>query len=99
MTKPDPWILLDEAEKRIKGYQVEKKLLHKRNDKLSKTNALLIEVLYEVDNFFNWGGFDIDFSNGNVCNGVDEGDVMGNKAWVALTEQIKNSLATHDIQE
>lgn len=60
-------------------------------------NQQLLETLKEVDNFFNWGGFDIDFSNGNICNGIDEGDVLGNNAMVALIDQIQQAIG--DVEE
>ena len=72
------------------------KSLLRENAALVAENKQMREALEEVDRFFNWGGFDIDFSNGVTHNGIDEGDVLGNNAMCSMTAQITDALSEQD---
>ena len=70
-----------------------------RIKELEKENSELIATLEDVKALFDWGDFRIDFSNGIVMNGIDEGDVNGNNALNKILVRIDKVLSATNQKE
>ncbi len=49
----------------------------------------LLELCKDTWTMLEYGANSIDFSNGNVYNGMDEGDVLGWQFYAKLQEKVK----------
>jgi len=64
-----------------------------RITELKRQRAELIDALEDVQALFDWGDFKIDFSNGIVMNGIDEGDIKGNNALNKILDKVDKALS------
>ena len=49
-------------------------------------------ALRDWHDMFEWGDFNVDFSNGVTHNGIDEGDVKGNAMLMGMLERTRQAL-------
>ena len=64
----------------------------RENANLHRTVERLTKALQDWHDMFEWGDFNLDFSNGVTDNGIDEGGVKGNAMLKDFLEQTRKAL-------
>lgn len=70
-------------------------LLEAQNEQLTRENKKLVAALEDWHDMFEWGDFNLDFSNGVNHNGIDEGQVKGNAMLMRMREQTRQALTPY----